>query len=379
MKKFSLLILLFLLSATSVQAGFIATSETTHIAPTKFQALIVHDGKIETLYNSLTFNANPLTLENFAWVIPVPGKPEVERTKKDIFINLEEITKEKFAKSNFLEALFYFDIEEQEVLGTSIFTRPIDSIQYEIISPEDGVEQLESWLNEFGYMIPKSGKPLLTSYEEKGWYFVAIEMNALHLEYDARDSLTLTGAHTFPVKITFPSNEIIYPLALATIQQDMDSTQVPYSFDYGRSSSDLLGEKNEDVDRVLSYQSSNRFPRLPLTFMNMEIDLYTLSNNKKESDGFITTYANTIAKDAIKDISYEDTTYLTRLQKYVPLSLLNDVVISDASNQKRVNPTVSIQEKIVRAGIIVGMCLVLLFTCKKIYRIIYQHRHPAEP
>lgn len=370
MKK--IVIFLFLLtyffSATPLWAGLLSTSDQNQIVPTKYQALILFDGEKETLYNSFTFNANPLSLDNFAWIIPVPQKPEVERFKEDIFINLEEITQKKFQKKNLFEKLFYFDIKEQESMSSSLFTRPIDAIQFKIFSPDDGVAGLQTWLHEFGYTIPKAGLPVLHRYEKDDWYFVAIEMNALHLEYDARDSLTLAGAHTFPIKITFPTEKIVYPLTLASVSPDMDSSQIPYSFDYGRDSVDLLGEQSEEVDRVLSYQSSNKYPRIPLSFITTEVDVYVIAEQKMESNDFTATYANTIGKDDLQKIELPNNHYLTRLTRFTPQSLLSDYEIHEAKDTRRVNPIISTSEKLIRGGILITSILLLLFTSRRIFR-----------
>lgn len=373
----TLFLFLFVASLQPVYAGgMIFTSEYTQIAPSEFRALIVHDGQKETLYDSLTFTVNPLVVGNFAWVIPVPSKPEVSLMKEDIFLKLEETTDKQFSKDTFIEKILYFDLVEENAIPSSrSFTRPINYIQNNVFGGENGLNDLKKWLDTYGYFIPKKGETLLKEYHERGWYFVTLEVNALHIQYNATDSLTIHGAHTYPVKITFDSEKIVYPLTFASVQPDLDSETVPYSFDYKRPSEDLLGEKNEAVDQVLAYQSINKFPRMPLDYIYSRTDLYVLTHKRASSDGFVTTFANTIEPIKIEEDAYDNVSFMTAMYNYKPQAQLTDVSIDVSDDQTRINPTLSTQEKVIRGLIVVAP---ILFIGYIVWRKIKKRRNESD-
>lgn len=339
-------------AASAGDAHAFFTNEYTQVAPTEERALIAFDGKRETLWVATTFNVNPLVVGNFAWVIPVPTKPDVELVTQDLFTTLDAVTQKKFKKTGIVRKLLYPDIKEETHLPTDVYSRPINIIRFEVFGPDDSVRMLEQWLSEIGYFVPKSADPILREYEAKGWFLVALEVNGLHIQYAATDSLTTTGARTLPVKIAFDTNTMIYPLKFASVQPDMDTEDIPYSFDYGIPSEQILGEKDEAVDHVLSKKSGNKFPRLPLDMTNVKVDISALAEEKVSAPGFATIFADSVNG---KDIGVErpDQSYvLTRMYRYQPLSLVEDVTLQRSPDSTRVNPRISTKETMIRASIV---------------------------
>ncbi len=364
-------ILLFLFEYTTVSAGGPAfTNQYTQVAQAESRAVIIFDGKKEILLDSLTFNINPISQDNFVWVIPVPSKPEVEPIKDELYVKFEKLTEKKIDKTNVLQKLLYFDVTEEKTIPSSIFTRPVDIWKFDIVEPGD-YEKLNQAVREMGYFIPKGGRPLVREYVEKNWYFVVAHVSALHIQMQASESLTVTGAHTLPLKIVFNTDEPIYPLKLASIGPDPDSEYAGLSYDYGTSSETILGDKDERVDEVLSEPSKNKFPLLPLDYVNLKTDLFVLSDNKVSADGFTTIYANRISG---KDINFNDFNdkkyveipssnwYLTRMVMYKPISQLEDVKIINTADSKKVNanPGMFIQ---------IGKLLILLLVSASIFVI----------
>lgn len=362
MKKFLfvfsiyLIAYLFAFPKLAGAAGLVATGEYAQVAVSAVKALIIYDGEKETLIESFTFNINPLVVESFAWIIPVPEKPEVEKLKVDIFNDLEALTAKGFSKDGFFNKIVYFDVIEEKNIPGEVFSRPVDIFDYKVFGPENSLKDLEEWMHE-RYAFPKTAYRVLKEYDEKNWYFVALEVNALHIQFSATDSLFVYGAHTYPVKITFDTEEIIYPLKLISIEEDMDSEGIPLSFDYGQPSENVLGEKDEVVDALLTKQSTNKFPRLPLDFMNVKIDLSVLADYKVEVPGFTTIFADRIANKDL-DLSLPgENFFLTRMYSYKPKLLLEDVVIEKAGNSKKVNPRVTKLETVIRYATFGGLIL----------------------
>ena len=126
---------------------------------------------------------------------------------------------------------------------------------------------------------------------------------------DARESLTINGAHTIPIQVRFKTDRIIYPLKLVAIQPDRDSVSAPLSFHYGNSAKQILGINDKRVDSLLSTPSSSIYPPLLTDLIPVKIDLFIRAKDKTEAKGFTTIYANREGKN-----------YLTRIISYKPLT-----------------------------------------------------------
>ena len=380
----SLSIVLFLsfvlcsLFSSNISAGGLALpNRDVQIAQTEQKAAIIFDGKTETMYESFTFNVNPITVWTYAWLIAVPTKPDVTLIKDDLFPKLDTLTKRTVYKNNILQKALFFDIEETNIQSEGIFSRPIDFTRFDIIEPPDQVKKLEDWLTFSSYLIPKSGMSILKEYQEKNWYFIIAEVNALHIQTDASESLTIPGAHTLPIKITFPTDTIIYPQKLTSIQPDFDSKDITLGYRYGIDSQTVLGAKDEKVDGMLSDQSKNAYAQLPLDYSYLRTDLFVFSDSRMMADGFFPLYANTIDQDQVSYKDFHDTPYfslptktmrLTHLQSYKPMMQLSDVTLTKDTNQKNVNSYSSLPTqyiKVFAALLFIALVILVLLRRKK--------------
>lgn len=333
--------------AYSVSAGGLSlTNKDVQVAQSEDKAAIIYDGKRETMYESFTFNVNPITVWTYAWLIAVPSKPEVELIKDDLFPKLDTSTKRTVYKNNILQKALFFDIEEENFRIDGVFSRPIDITRFEIIDPPHQIEKLEEHLSENSYLIPKEGRSILKEYQEKNWYFIVAEVNALHIQADATESLTIPGAHTLPIKISFETNKIIYPQKLLSIQPDYDSKDITLGYQYGLNSETILGAKDERVDDILSEQSKNAYSQLPLNYSYIKSDLFVFSDHRTIASNYNTTFSSSIHSSDFLFKDFADEEYfhlpspkmvLTRLTSFTPMSQLDDIEILNAPTNKNVN------------------------------------------
>ena len=73
--------------------GMVVPRPGLTVTETDQRAVIWHDGKTETLIVSITFEGK---VDDFAWIIPVPSKPEVEAGVDELFTGLEKLTAPKY-------------------------------------------------------------------------------------------------------------------------------------------------------------------------------------------------------------------------------------------------------------------------------------------
>lgn len=352
-------------------AGLFVTNGITQVAPAADRAIIVFDGKTETIYTSQTFTVNPQIVWNFAYVIAVPSKPTVKPLTVDLMSEIEKISTPYDNPPPLLRALFS-DHNFQAYPRKNLFTRPTDWVRWDVFGPEE-ITRMNTWFTNIGYILPKLSAPKIDEYRKRGWYFVVAEVNGTHVQMDAVDSLTIHGAHTLPLVITFDTEELVYPAALASIQPDTDSTAVPHGFSYALKSQDILGEQDSRIDQELSTQSANKYPSLPLDYSTLTQELFVISDRPYEHEQFIPVFIQKIATSTLPTDDKGDPmiagptkfVYLSRLLSYTPLIQTSDITLTPARTTKSLNVKPTSIDIIIRIIMIAGIVTLFVLWIKK--------------
>jgi hypothetical protein len=232
-KRIWLLILVFVLFPTQAFAdGMIIPKPSYYIDESGQKAVIWHDGKRETLILSTSFSGNA---EDFAWVIPVPSKPEVTYSKDELFTSLEDYTRPK-VQDRYPAPLMgvnslQIGSEDYSTKVTVIETKKVDIYDVSVVEATDGTA-LRKWLEDNGYEYPATKDYLLQYYVSRNWYFVAAKVSAAATEYAGS---SLRQGHATPLSISFDSQQIIYPLKISgPAAKSADGLKVAaYSFETG--------------------------------------------------------------------------------------------------------------------------------------------------
>jgi len=207
-------ILFLLMTATPVLADgcFFPDSMYRDLYESAQKAVILYGNNTEHLILSVSFEGDA---EDFAWVIPLPDKPEIAVTDAELFWELSDFTATEVpgGKGGF------------GCLGGFEGTTPgdqegVDVIEEQVVGPyatailsATNATALVDWLNANGYIFPEEGEEIISGYIEKEWYFVATKINAV--EEDTGDALA-EGAIE-PIVLSFASDEIVYPLRITAL------------------------------------------------------------------------------------------------------------------------------------------------------------------
>ncbi len=136
------------------------------------KAAIFFDGSTENLIIQAGYQGKS---SDFAWVIPVPSYPDVNKSDSYLFEDLHSLTMPKEIRfpsitrytAQFSEAMKDVNVYEQKQVGLYAVT---------ILSSEDPAA-LVDWLNENEYSVPAEAVPVIDYYVQKGWYFIALRIN----------------------------------------------------------------------------------------------------------------------------------------------------------------------------------------------------------
>ncbi|MCK4785571.1 MAG: DUF2330 domain-containing protein [Desulfobacteraceae bacterium] len=183
--------------------AFFALLEYDIFQPSQ-KAIILYENNREDLILAVKYEGNA---DEFAWVIPVPNYPDIDVSDPDLFWELSQITTEDLPVRLGCARFIPLPLSPAvEVLERTIIS-PYDVA---ILSAQDPTA-LVDWLNSNGYSFPEEGEKILDDYITKEWYFVATRINT------EEEATGLEVGTIEPLKLSFESDEIIYPLRITSL------------------------------------------------------------------------------------------------------------------------------------------------------------------
>lgn len=360
MKKRFLIFLLFfsflLLPKKVLADGLIVPPPGYWIEETEQKAVIFHEENQETLIISVTFQGDA---EDFAWLIPLPTRPEVDKSTDEVFVALQELTQPPFAilERKGIDAVPLGAGEE----GVTVWeTKKVDIYEIAVLTSTDK-KSLTTWLNDNGYQYPTSQAYILEEYINMGWYFVATKVNTESL--GKLTEAQLREGHAAPLKMTFETEKPLYPLKISSVMSDFTNIA-------GVQAAPLVYEESseEGMEPRREIAIAPRPPRRA----GVEVLLYIFSDHKSYLPGFSTVYAGWLKKDKIENLAQiqgepwletDKGKYLTRLQRnFTVAEMNNDLWIRAADDDEVVGsgePKSGLLTKEKRLLLILGIPLVL--------------------
>lgn len=257
------LIVALALSITPAKAdGGIFYPPGYYTAETTQKAFIYYSGQTENLVIVSSFKGNA---KDFAWIIPTPSLPTIDKAKTGLFNNLSEITHAAGALGPVYGVGFG--------LSGSLKSAPVEVVSEKTVGNYDTAvlkatdeNALAIWLSNHGYSFPKDKSANLKSYVDEGWYFAIAKIRP-ELVSSTEVANQLSEGTLTPLRLTFQTDKIIYPMKLTGIALTQTST-ITQPTDIG--------------------------PPVPFSVSNVPVILYILSDHKTEQGKLSTNWANWI-------------------------------------------------------------------------------------
>ncbi|MFH1224216.1 MAG: DUF2330 domain-containing protein [Candidatus Diapherotrites archaeon] len=181
--------------------------------PEQKAAIFYNHGK-EDMILQARYDAGEAT--EFAWIIPTPNYPILTKGDETVFLELEDFL--GYGRGWIMAPMALGAAKSAESV-TVHEERGIGPYTVAVISSESP-NAISEWLNNNGYAFPAEHADVLTHYTSKGWYFTAIRVNSAELETNRGTAAALSQGKLQPVKLSFFSDEMIYPLKISSINAD---------------------------------------------------------------------------------------------------------------------------------------------------------------
>lgn len=277
MKKFllSLVIAGFCLPNFAKADGALIYPPDYYVYETDQKAAIFFENNQETLVVSTKFHGNT---NDFSWILPTPSKPEVSKISKDFFTNTENLTLPDFGDRVIpMAPSINLGVAEDTAKVNIIEEKTIGYYDITILESSDK-NALFDWFKENNYKYPEDGKYILNDYINMDWVFTAVKINK-EAQTDSSISSQLTSGQIDPIMLKFSTDKMVFPMKISSIGKFADRNW------------DIIEEKW----KVGSINNQG----------NISVNLYLISNHKKEISGFNISYANWIKKNEITKLGQD--------------------------------------------------------------------------
>jgi HEAT repeat protein len=195
------------------------------------KAIILHNNGWEDMILQVKYEG---PAEDFGWLIPVPGLPEVRKGSMDCFYEVSRLTQKRFpSMENFRSmsaSLSAVHGEDENVKVIEVKT--VGAYEVTVLSATNAAS-LADWLDAHNFAFPKDKQNVLDDYVKKHWYFVAAKIDPNEDGFAVlpgsskkghdRSAISpstrkeLANGELHPLIMSFPSEKCVYPLAISSI------------------------------------------------------------------------------------------------------------------------------------------------------------------
>jgi HEAT repeat protein len=211
-------------SASAYADGcFVWKKEKDINEPTQ-KAIILHDQNREDLILQVKYEG---AAEEFGWLIPVPGQPEVRKGTMEAFYELSQITQRHFWNSYGITRNMASERGGAEPVKV-IEVKTVGAYEIAVLSSTNS-SALAEWLSANQFNFPKEKRHVLDDYVRRHWFFIAIRIDPEGSGWEYKsgvlkpakisDSIRkeLANGELHPISISFPSEKCVFPLAISSV------------------------------------------------------------------------------------------------------------------------------------------------------------------
>ncbi|MBU0742518.1 DUF2330 domain-containing protein [bacterium] len=227
-----ILLTVVLAAATSLADGCMIAPWEYEIYETEQVAYLAYDADagIEDLHILPKFYGDT---QNFAWIVPVPGLPELEESDVDIFRQLAMLSapEQRYRDEGWGcdRADYVVSPANDGEGGVDIIDEQLVGIYRTMTVGADDADALTDSLTAWGFLHAGNlddVAPMLASYVDDAWYFVTLKVDSTAFE-EAQYDWFWYGAMQ-PIRLIFPVDAPVYPMRISALSADDDTSVTLY-------------------------------------------------------------------------------------------------------------------------------------------------------
>lgn len=267
----------------------------------------------------------------YAWVLPVPGDPEVELGDPAVLDALDDMTAPIFDVEIASESGGGCGSTKAATPGSAttdgvewLGGGELGDLTYDVLASDQASKMVE-WLEDNGYVVPEGAAETLQPYSDRKMRFVWAQLPA--------------GAQPVPLVLTFrkpPDARLMVPLALSALSATETTPVVLWVLADKRYRVETYGAK--DLDHVADDLVDDVLELGQASYVDYLDDATAAAGGRL----FVTEFARdlrewTVPADVEALIDDETSFYLTRLYARIPAESLADAVMGPGSDSVEVS------------------------------------------
>jgi MYXO-CTERM domain-containing protein len=218
--------------------------------------------------------------DNFAWIVPVPGRPELDTTFPELaFRALDMATQPQYTRQTCFRGGFGFGgIPTAAPSADAGGNGGVTVVAREVVGPYDTVtlsgtsaDVLVEWLQNNGYRITEKMVPVIAPYVADGMLFVALRLTPQSNVTDIK-----------PLSMTYPGSQPMIPIKLTAVAAQPEMGLIAYVVSNMKYAPDNYVNL-EVPDKLIEF---NQFG-----FQTNYLSLVSMLSDKVGGQAFVTEYA----------------------------------------------------------------------------------------
>lgn len=192
------------------------------------KAIIVYANGQEDLVLQVKYEG---PLDQFGWLVPVPGKPSVRLGSMKCFYELSRFTQQQQLDLRWQGArAAAYGVDDKSASGPPpvqiVETKTVGAYDITVLSAKDPAA-LKQWLEDNHFYVPPDKSNVLDAYTKMGWYFVAVKiaLNRWSSSFNSTSNQLASGELN-PLQISFASDRCIFPLRISSINGKPSEVQM---------------------------------------------------------------------------------------------------------------------------------------------------------
>ncbi|MDT8389684.1 MAG: DUF2330 domain-containing protein [Lentisphaeria bacterium] len=174
------------------------------------KAIIAHIEDSQTMILQVKYQG---PAQDFAWIVPLPGKPDVSVIKPEDN-PFEEISRYTQVRDRYRYGRKLMD-DEQIGGGVTVLERKVVGPYDIAVLAAEEADALLQWLNKHGFAFPGSRQDVLAHYTRKKWFYVAMRIDPDQLQND--DIGKLKTGELQAIRFKFKTQQAVYPLKISSV------------------------------------------------------------------------------------------------------------------------------------------------------------------